>query len=99
MPVVGGGGELIFKSPFLAAEVREGQADVALALVGGIVHGDHEALVLGPLPGKDQKAIMGPVAVPAGSAFEKLPLAVTKRRLPQEGQKAIIEIVQALING
>ena len=49
------------------------------------------------MPGEDYDAIMGPVAVPAGCAFEKLPLAVAKGGLTQYAEKAFVEIVQVLV--
>jgi hypothetical protein len=52
---------------------------VALALVGGVVDGHDEPL--STLPGKNQEAIVGPVAFPGGDASEQLPSAVTHRRL------------------
>ena len=44
VPLVAGRAELILQSPFLAGEVRERQPNMTLALIGGIVHGDHERL-------------------------------------------------------
>src|SRR6516165_9449429 len=44
IPVVGTRRELILDAPFLAGKVREGEPDVALALVGCIVDRDDKAL-------------------------------------------------------
>jgi len=41
IPVEAGRAELIPQQPFLSGEIRERQSDMALALIGGIVHGDH----------------------------------------------------------
>jgi len=48
---------LILQQPFLAGEIRERQSDVALALIGGIVHGDHQSFPLGASPGENQEAL------------------------------------------
>jgi hypothetical protein len=41
---------------------------------------------------------MGPVGIPGGRAFEKLPLPVTKNGLPQKRKKPVVEGVHVLIN-
>lgn len=96
MPIVGGRIELVVQAPSLAAKVREREAHVALALVGRIVDGGHEAFARGTLPGKGQEAVMGPVAVPGWGATEKLPVAVAEGRLPQQCKKSFVEDVQFL---
>ena len=87
VPVVDGRTHLILQPPRAAAEVRERQPDVALALVGGIVHGHQQPFAAGALPGERHEAIPRPVAVPGGDAFEQLPPAVAHRRLAQHGQQ------------
>ena len=41
----------ILEAPRPAAQIGEGQPDVALAVVGGVIHGDEQALAAGILPG------------------------------------------------
>src|SRR5262249_32959529 len=91
-------GKAIFEAPFLAADIRERQAHVALTLVGGVVDRDCEALALLPLPRERQKTIVRPVAVPGGGAVQKLPLAVAKRRLTQQDEQTLVEFVQLPID-
>src|SRR3954466_5409948 len=57
VPVVNGLRQLILQAPFLAAQVRERKADVALALIGGVVDGHDEAVALAALPGERQEAV------------------------------------------
>jgi hypothetical protein len=97
IPVVRSRRELILEAPFLAGQVREGEPDVALALVGCIVDCDDKALADGALPAEDQKAIVRPVSVPSGRAFEKLPFAVAEGGLPQNGEKPVIERTKILV--
>src|SRR4051812_4206780 len=74
--VIGRGAEEVPQAPGLAAEVREGEREVALALVLGVVHRDHHPLSARALPGGRDEAVVGPVAVPGGPALDQLPAAV-----------------------
>ena len=71
LPVIRGMTEQVPKPPLAVAEVRERQPDIALALIGGIVHRHQQSVCTGTVPGKGQEAIPGPVAVPGGDAFEQ----------------------------
>ena len=81
LPVVRGLTEHILEPPLAGAEVCERQSDVALALVGRIVHHHQQPCGSRAVPGKGQKTIPGPVAVPGGDAVEQLPLALAHGRL------------------
>src|SRR5262245_39366793 len=70
---------------------------MTLALIGSVVDGDDHSL--GAAPGKNQEAIVSPVAVPAGRAFEQLPLAIAHGRLPQDVVKPVVELPQLLVRG
>src|SRR5262249_1733753 len=98
VPLVGGWAELVLKQPVTVPEFRERQPNVALALVGSVVHGHKKPLPLAPtplprrerglppaLPGKSANAVAGPVALPGGDAFEQLPLAVAHWRSAEHG--------------
>jgi len=71
---------------------------VALALVGGEVHGDHETPVVGALPAEHDEAVMRPVAVPTRRAFEELPLPVAESRLTQRREETVVELAHLLID-
>src|SRR5437660_1087087 len=73
VPVVGGPSDSVHQSPGPAAEVLEGQPDIALALVVGVIHDDQQTLPIGALPGERSEAIAGPVPVPGGHALQQLP--------------------------
>src|SRR5882724_9410863 len=81
IPVIAGVGKLILESPLRAGQVREGEADMTLALIGGIIHGDYQSLTIFALPCEGQETIVSPIAVPAGRTFKQLPLAVTNNWL------------------
>ena len=98
LPIVRGITDQILQPPAAVAKVRKRQPHVTLALVGGIVHRHQQPLATGALPGKGQKAIAGPVAVPGGRAFEQLPLAVAHGRLTQHGQQPVVELFQPLVD-
>ena len=87
--LVRGGGHEIFKSNCVALEVRKRQADMALTLVGGIVHCHEQPFLTRVLPGKNHKAIRGPVAFPARHTFKQLPLTISNR-LPLEDPEEFI---------
>lgn len=97
VPVVGGGSEQVLKTPILSGQLREGQADVALALVGGVIDGDDEEFRRRAAPGEHHEAIVSPVAFPSRGAFEKLPLSFAKGGPTQDGQEAVVEIAQLCI--
>ena len=91
--------EQVLKPPLAVAEVRERQPDIALALVGGIVHRHQQSVCTGTVPGKGQEAIPGPVAVPGGDAFEQLPLAVAHHWMAEYGQQSVVKLFQMLVDG
>jgi hypothetical protein len=95
--VVRGGANLVLESPLAASKVRDGQPDVALALVRSVVHGGQQPLITWAIPGKGYEAIAGPIAFPSGDAFQQLPLAITHSRLAQHGQQPIVEPLQLRI--
>jgi len=69
---------------------------VALTLVGSVVDGHDQPL--GTLPGKNQEAIVCPVAVPRRRAFEELPLPIAEGRLAQRREKTVVELAHLLID-
>ena len=87
---------MILEFELLSAKVRKRKADAALALVGSVVDGHDEPL--SSLPGKNQEAIVGPVAFPGGDAFEKLPSSVAHRRLPQHVQQPLVKLTDHLVD-
>ena len=87
---------MILEFESLSAKVRNTKADVALALVGGVVDGHDEPL--STLPGKNQEAIVGPVAFLGGDASEQLPSAVTHRRLTQHVQQPLVKLTNCLVD-
>src|SRR5262245_50023702 len=76
----------------MVPEIRERKPDVALALVGSIVHCREQSVLTGPLPGDRQKAIRRPVASPGGDAFEQLPTAFAEKRLAEYGEQPVVEL-------
>src|SRR5579863_4434001 len=85
VPLVPGRAELILQLPCPSGNIRKRQADMTLAVVGGIVYNDHERISPWVLPGERHEAVVGPVAVPGRCAFEKLPIAVAHGRLLENG--------------
>src|SRR5215468_8948857 len=80
------------------AEIRKRQPDVALALVGSIVHYNQEWLFTAAFPGKGQKTIPSPVAIPRGSTFEQLPLAFAHGWRAQHSKQPVVELLKPLID-
>ena len=73
IPVVEGPRHVILETPVASIEARERQRDVALALVGGVVHGDQQPLAAGPCQAKARKQSQVQLPSQAGRAFEQLP--------------------------
>ena len=71
---------------------------MALALVGGEVHGDYETPVVGAFPGGHDETVVGPVAVPRWRASEELPLPIAEGRLTQRREKTVVELAHLLID-
>ena len=51
-----------------------------------------QPLFTGALPGKGQKAISDPVALPGRDAFERLPLAVAHDWMAEHSQQPVVEL-------
>jgi hypothetical protein len=79
------------QQPSRAGEVREWQSNVALAVIGGLVHGNQQDLAHVAGPGEDQEAVVRPVALPARRAFKQLPIPVADDRITKHGEQAFLE--------
>ena len=99
IPLEAGRAELILQPPFLAGKVRERQPNMTLALIGRVIHGDHEQFSLRALPGEDQEAIVRPISFPSGRAFQQLPLPVANGRKAQHRQQVLVKLLQLIISG
>ncbi len=89
LPLVGGITDQIIQLPLPVAEIRKRQPHVALTLIERIVHRHQQPLVIRVLPGKDQEAIAGPIALPGRGAFEQAPVPLSHDRPPQRSQQLI----------
>ncbi len=92
--VVDGVAEQVLKPPLRAAEIIERQAEVALALVRGVIHDRQQAVSFAVFPGKRDEAVPGPIAVPSRHAFQQSPAAVAHDGLTQHCQQPLVERMQ-----
>src|SRR5262245_8124328 len=97
VPVVVGAAQPILEPPRLAPEACERQADVTLTLVAGVVDGNDPFFGIA-LPGKDEEAVVRPVALPCRTAFEDLPLAVTDDGLAEDREQLVVKRNERLID-
>jgi hypothetical protein len=77
-------------------KVRNGVTDKALAWVVSVITCYDQ--MLSTLRGKIQEAILGPVVIPHGDAFEQLPRTVTHRLLPQHVQQPLVRLPKRLVD-
>ena len=99
--VVDGVTELISQPPAATGQVREGEPEVTLALVGSIIHRDQQPLrtFTRVLPGEGHEAVGGPVAFPCGLAGEQLPQAIAHDRLAEHGEQPVVKRLQLRVDG
>src|SRR6516164_3436328 len=66
---------MVLEPPLTASEVRKWETDIALTLVGSIVHRHQPSRTLKPLPGESQETVPCPITLPSGNTLQHLPLA------------------------
>src|SRR6516162_6734040 len=74
---------LILKPPLAASKIGKRQSDIALALIGSVIHRNQPTLIVWTQPPEGNKTIPGPVAFPGGNAFQRLPMTIAKPGLAQ----------------
>src|SRR5262249_46521952 len=77
---------------------HERQPDVALTLVGCVIHSDQQSLFTCALPAKRQETIRRPVALPGRNAFEQPPVALAQNRTTEHGKQSFIKLLNVLID-
>src|SRR5260370_5326755 len=87
----------ISQPPPATSHVIKRGPDVTLAGMVCVIHRDQQTLTLGILPGKRDKCVGGPVAIPRGDAFCQLQLPLPNGGLSQDTQQLPVELTHACI--
>ena len=102
IPIVSCVTQQIFQPPSLVPRIGKGNSDIALTLIGGVIHDNEQPFVvysLHSLPEAREETIRGPVSIPGGFAFEQLPLAVAYHCTAKHGKQPVVELLKVLIDG
>src|SRR5262245_62939438 len=97
LTIIACGTHEILESHRTVGQVCKRQPDVALALIGSIIHRHQQPFLTRTLPDKSQEAIPSPVAIPGWNAFEQLPATVAHGWQSQYRYQAVIELLDLFV--
>ena len=88
----------ILQSHCVAGQIGEGEPDITLALVDRIIHRHQQLLLTRSFPGKGQKSIPRPVAIPRRRTIEQEPLTLPNRPSPEYGKELIVKSMERVVS-
>src|SRR5581483_4402563 len=94
-----GGAEQIREPHRTAFDFGKRQLDVALALMGCVIHSDQHPSTVGSPPGMSNERIPGTVPIPGRLAGTLLPLSIFHDGLPKNLKQTPIEVLSLLVRG